>query len=69
MQHNVSDEEFINGLNEFNYNNEFNDWFKHMLHSTSSCFERDVLRDCKEKLKERYIIRAKSWPNDPEGEE
>ncbi len=45
--------------------NDFNDWFKHLLHLQSSCFERDVLRDCKPQLRERYLLRCSTWPDDP----
>jgi len=45
---------------------DFNDWFRRLLHSTSSCFERDVIRDCKSELKKRYILRAELWPEDPD---
>lgn len=43
----------------------FNDWFNYMLHKTRTCFDRDVLRDCRAILKEHYVARAKAWPDDP----
>ena len=44
---------------------DFSKWFRYMLHKTTCCFERDVLRDCMPVLKARYIDRAKAWPDDP----
>ena len=46
---------------EKEYKEEFHDWFLGMLlpPKTECCFERDVLRDCKQHLEYAYIKRVK----------
>jgi len=39
----------------------FNEWFQITLSKTETCFERDVLRDCKEYLKVAWFFRAKEY--------
>ena len=39
----------------------FHTHFKRWLRSTESCFERDVLRDCKEQLWEAWKKRANEF--------
>lgn len=39
----------------------FYKWFKHTKHQTGSCFERDVLRDCKDALWDAWQKRAQEF--------
>lgn len=45
------------------YDEQFEEFFTRILLKTASCFERDVLRDCKGTLKEAYIRRAREVDN------